>query len=105
MFAVIKTGGKQYKVSEGKKLKIEKIDAKEGSSFDFGSVLLIADEKSADINLGNPYLKGAKVTANVLSNLRAKKIDVIKYKNKIRYRKKTGHRQNLTEVQIDKITA
>jgi large subunit ribosomal protein L21 len=105
MFAVIKTGGKQYKVSEGKKLKIEKIDVKDGASFDFDSVLLIADEKSADISLGNPYLKGAKVSAKVLANSRAKKIDVIKYKNKIRYRKKTGHRQYFTEVQIDKITA
>ncbi len=103
MFAVIKTGGKQYKVSEGKKLKIEKISAKEGELFDFENVLLVADDKAKDISIGAPFIKGAKVSARVLSNFRSKKIDVIKYKSKVRYRKKRGHRQNLTEIQIEKI--
>jgi len=103
MFAVIKTGGKQYKVKEGDKLKVEKLEAEEGSIVDFDEVLLVSDENGEDLKIGAPRVEGAKVTAKVLEQGRAKKIDVIKYKRKIRYRKKYGHRQHFTEVQIEKI--
>ncbi|MBU2575526.1 50S ribosomal protein L21 [Patescibacteria group bacterium] len=105
MFAVIKTGGKQYKVKKGDKLKVEKLDAEKDKSIDFDEVLLVADEKGEDVKIGAPLVKGAKVSAKVLEQGRAKKIDVIKYKRKIRYKKKYGHRQLFTEVLIQAITA
>ena len=101
MFAVIKTGGKQYLVSPGEKLKIEKLDAQEGKNFVFDQVLLTDDGKKTEI--GTPYVKGAKVEAKVLSQGRAKKIIVFKYHSKARYRKKKGHRQPFTEIEIMKI--
>jgi len=104
MIAVIKTGGKQYKVKEGSKLKIEKLDVEKDTSIDFDEVLLIADEKGSDVKVGKPNVEGAKVKAKVLEQGRAKKIDVIKYKRKIRYRKKYGHRQPFTEILIEAIT-
>mgnify|MGYP003973011041 CR=1 FL=1 len=104
MIAVIKTGGKQYKVKEGAKLKVEKLDVEKDTSIDFDEVLLVSDEKGGDTKIGKPNIEGAKVTAKVLEQGRSKKIDVIKYKRKIRYRKKYGHRQPFTEVQIEKIT-
>lgn len=104
MIAVIKTGGKQYKVKQGDKIKVEKLDAKKDDSIDFGDVLLVADKDGKDVKVGAPIVSGAKVKAKVLRQDRAKKIDVIKYKRKVRYRKKTGHRQDFTEVQIEKIT-
>ena len=104
MIAVIKTGGKQYKVKEGAKLKVEKLDVEKDTSIDFDEVLLVSDEKGGDTKIGKPNIEGAKETAKVLEQGRSKKIDVIKYKRKIRYRKKYGHRQPFTEVQIEKIT-
>ncbi|MBI2640930.1 MAG: 50S ribosomal protein L21 [Candidatus Sungbacteria bacterium] len=101
MFAVIKTGGKQYLVSPGQKLKVEKLDAKEGGKIIFGEVLLVADDKKTEI--GTPLVKGAKVEAKVLRQGRDKKIIVFKYHAKTRYRKKKGHRQAFTEVEIMKI--
>lgn len=102
MFAVIKTGGKQYIVSPGEKLKIEKLDASEGKNFVFDEVLLVDDGKKTEI--GTPYVKDAKVEAKILSQGRAKKVIVFKYHSKTRYRKKKGHRQPYTEVMIEKIT-
>ena len=104
MIAVIKTGGKQYKVKEGSKLKIEKLEVEKDTSIDFDEVLLIADEKGTDVKVGKPNVEGAKVKAKVLEQGRSKKIDVIKYKRKIRYRKKYGHRQPFTEILIEAIT-
>ena len=101
MFAVIKTGGKQYLVSPGNKIKIEKLDVEEGKDVVFDQVLLLSKDK--DIKIGAPLVKGAKVKAKVLKQDKAKKIIVFKYKPKKRYQKKKGHRQPYTEVEILKI--
>lgn len=98
MFAVIETGGKQYKVSAGQKLKVEKLETKEGENFVFDKVLLTADGE--DVKIGTPYLEGAKVEAKVLRQARDKKKIVFKYHSKTRYKKKKGHRQCFTELEI-----
>lgn len=96
--AVIKTGGKQYLVSAGTKLKLEKLAPAKGDEVVFDQVLLIDD--GAKITLGKPVIAGAKVTAKHLKEGRHDKITVVKYKNKTRYRVKRGHRQPYTEVEI-----
>ena len=101
MFAVIRTGGKQYLVSPGDKIKIEKLDKEEGKEVSFTDVLLL--EKSNKLEIGNPKVKGAKVIGKILKQDKAKKIIILKYKPKSRYKKKTGHRQPFTEVEILKI--
>lgn len=103
MLAVIKTGGKQYVVEPGKKLKVEKIDKEEGSMIDFEEVLLIQDGDKTEI--GTPFLKGAKVTAKILLQGKAKKVIKFDYKPKKRYHVKKGHRQTFTEVEIAEIKA
>ncbi|MDP3953575.1 MAG: 50S ribosomal protein L21 [bacterium] len=102
MFAVIETGGKQYRVSPGDKVKIEKLEAEDGSAFIFDKVLLVQTDK--DTKVGTPYVNGAKVQAEILREGRAKKVVIFKYKPKKRYRKKQGHRQSFTEVEIKKIS-
>ncbi len=97
--AVIKTGGKQYKVAEGQKLNIEKLNLDAGSPVKFDTLMVAQDDK---IDLGKPSL-GEKVEAKILEQGRAKKISVIKYKSKTRYRKNVGHRQPFTKVEIVKI--
>ncbi|MEK7657798.1 MAG: 50S ribosomal protein L21 [Patescibacteria group bacterium] len=97
-FAIIQTGGKQYKVSSGQKLKIEKLSAKEGENFIFDKVLLIADGEN--IKIGAPYIEGAKIESKILKQGRAQKKIVFKYHSKTRFRKKKGHRQSFTEVEI-----
>lgn len=101
MFAVFKTGGKQYLVSPGDKIKIEKIDIEEGKETTFDQVLLL--EKGKSLKIGDPLVKGAKVKAKVLKQDKAKKIVVFKYKPKKRYQKKMGHRQPYTEIEILKL--
>lgn len=101
MLAVIKTGGKQYLVTPGKKIKIEKLEKKEGSEVSFNDVLLL--EKNKAIEIGTPTLKGVKVTGKILSQGKDKKVIVFKYKAKKRYQVKKGHRQPFTEVEIEKI--
>jgi len=103
MLAVIKTGGKQYLVAPGDKIKVEKIDKKEGAEVIFSDVLLL--EKSKKIEIGTPILKGIKVTGKVLSQGKDKKVIVFKYKAKKRYKVKKGHRQPFSEVEITKIIA
>jgi len=103
MLAVIKTGGKQYLVSPGQKIKIEKLNEKEGSEIVFNEVLLL--EKNKKIEVGSPLIKDAKVVGKVLRQGKGKKIIVFKYKPKTRYKVKKGHRQPFTEVEIIKITA
>ncbi len=98
MLAVIKTGGKQYLVQPGDKIKVEKLDKKEGEEFSFSDVLLV--EKSKKIEIGNPLVKDAKVEARVLKHGRGDKIIVFKYKPKKRYSRKIGHRQPYTEIEI-----
>ena len=98
MLAIIKTGGKQYLVKPGDKIKVEKIDKKEGEAFVFSDVLLV--EKNRKLEIGNPIVKDAKVEAKVLSHGRGDKIIVFKYKPKKRYSRKIGHRQLYTEIEI-----
>jgi len=100
MLAVIKTGGKQYVVSPGQKLKIEKIEKKEGEEVIFDQVLLRDYNKKVEI--GTPFVEGAKVLAKVLRQDRADKIVIFHYRPKTRYKKKAGHRQSFTEVEITK---
>lgn len=100
-FAVIETGGKQYKVLEGDKIRIEKLSANEGDNIFFDKVLLKVEGNS--VLIGNPYLKNTKVEATVLKQGREKKKIVFKYHSKTRYRKKKGHRQHYSLVQITKI--
>lgn len=104
MFAVIETGGKQYKVTTGTKLKVEKLPAEAGKSFVFDKVLLISGDKE-EITLGKPYVAGAKVEAEVVRNARERKKIVFRYHAKTRYRKKAGHRQQFTEVIVSKISS
>lgn len=101
MLAVIKTGGKQYLVSPGQRIKIEKIDKKEGSEVVFNEVLLL--EKGKHVEIGNPLVKGAKVIGKILSQGKNKKVIVFKYKAKTRYKVKRGHRQPFSEIEVSKI--
>jgi large subunit ribosomal protein L21 len=103
MLAVIKTGGKQYKVEPGKKIKIEKIEEQEGKEVTFNEVLLVDDGK--DLTIGEPLVKNAKVLAKVLKQDKHEKVVIYKYKPKKRYHVKKGHRQPFTEVEILKIEA
>ena len=103
MLAIIETGGKQYKAKKGDVLTIEKIDEKVGAEVIFNKVLLV--EKDKKIEIGKPHVKAAKVTAKVLEQGKGEKITVIKFKSKVRYRKKRGHRQLFTKVKIEKIEA
>ena len=99
MYAIIETGGKQFKVQEGETIFVEKIDAE--GSIKFDKVLAISDDKK--LKVGNPYVKGASVDATIVSQGKGKKIIVFKYKPKKGYRRKQGHRQPYTKVTIDKI--
>jgi len=99
--AVIETGAKQYKVSVGDKIKVEKLNAKAGEHIDFKNVLLVADENNAVI--GTPLVKGSKVAAEVLNQAKAPKVIIFKYKQKERQRVFKGHRQPYTEVKITEI--
>ena len=100
-FAVIKTGGKQYLVSPGDKIKVEKLNVEPGKEVIFDQVLLL--EKDKKIEIGTPFIQDAKVTAKALSQDRNKKVIIFKYKPKTRYKKKTGHRQPYTEIEIMKL--
>ncbi len=101
MLAVIKTGGKQYLVSPGDKIKIEKLDKKEGSDITFSDVLLL--DKNKKLELGTPKLTSAKVSAKVLTQGKGKKVIIFKFKRRKRYKVKKGHRQPFTEIEILKI--
>lgn len=103
MYAIILTGGKQYKVSEGDVIRIEKLGLAEGEDVTFENVLMISSENG--LNVGEPFLANASVSAKVAKNGRGKKIIVYKYKPKNTYHKKQGHRQPFTEVKIEKINA
>jgi len=103
-FAIIQTGGKQYKVREGNSLKVEKLDIEVGKPVVFDKVLLAYDEEKG-LELGKPFLEDAKVKGEVMEQGKGEKIIVFKYKPKKRYRKKTGHRQRYTLVKITRIGA
>lgn len=102
MLAVIKTGGKQYVVSPGQKIKVEKLIMEEGKEVVFDQVLLLAG-KDKKAELGFPFITGAKVAGKVLKQGKAKKVIAFKYKAKKREKSKKGHRQSFTEVEITKI--
>lgn len=104
MFAIIKTGGKQYTVEEGKWFLTEKIEAEEGAVVEFDA-LLVSDDEGKETKVGTPTVAGAKVTGKILEQGRSKKVSVIKYKPKVRYRRNVGHRQPFTKVMIEKISA
>ena len=101
MYAVIKTGGKQYRVSEGQKLRVEKLAGQVGEKVTLGEVLLIGGETP---KIGQPLVKGASVAAEITGQDRGKKIVVFKFRRRKNYRRKTGHRQQYTELKITGIT-
>ena len=103
MYAIIKTGGKQYRVAEGDVITVEKLAAEAGESVTFDEVLAVVDGK--DVKVGKPLVEGAKVTAKVEAQGKARKILVFKYKAKSNYRRRQGHRQPFTKVVIEKIEA
>ncbi|MFN2339966.1 MAG: 50S ribosomal protein L21 [Halanaerobium sp.] len=103
MYAIIKTGGKQYRVEEGQIIKIEKLSAEEGDNVEFDQVLALSDDNG--FTAGSPMVEGASVKGKVIEQGKNKKIVVFKYKPKIRYRKKTGHRQPYTKVLVEDINA
>ena len=103
MYAVIETGGKQYRVLEGDSIYIEKLTASEGDEVVFDKIVALG--KDDDFVAGAPYVDGAKVHAKIVKNGKAKKIMVFKYKSKKNYRRRQGHRQPYTKVQIDRIEA
>jgi large subunit ribosomal protein L21 len=101
MYAIVETGGKQYKVQPGDMLQVEKLAAEPGETVDLDRVLMVADDDA--VNVGTPLIDGAKVVAEVVDQGRGPKIIVFKYKAKVRYRRKTGHRQPLTTLRIREI--
>lgn len=102
MYAVFRTGGKQYRVSQGDKLRIERVSADVGDVVDFDQVLLVGN--GADVRIGSPLVPGGKVQGKVLAQGRAKKIEVVKFKRRKDYRRTKGHRQHYTEVEITSIS-
>ncbi|HEX2237895.1 MAG TPA: 50S ribosomal protein L21 [Gammaproteobacteria bacterium] len=98
MYAVIKTGGKQYRVAQGDVLRVEKLTADVGASVDFERVLMVAD--GDNISIGTPFIDGGKVTATIRSQGRGDKIKIIKFRRRKNYRRQMGHRQSYTEVEI-----
>ena len=98
MFAVIKTGGKQYRVSAGDKLRVETLAADEGASVSLDEVLMVGDGDK--ITVGDPLVGNASVSAQVLSHGRARKVDIVKFRRRKHYRRQMGHRQNFTELEI-----
>ncbi len=103
MYAVIQTGGKQYRLSAGDTVRVETLDAEEGASVEFDNILMVAD--GDNIQLGTPYVEGGKVVAKVKAHGRHKKIEIIKFNRRKHYDKRTGHRQNYTELEITDIQA
>ncbi|MCB2261752.1 MAG: 50S ribosomal protein L21 [Candidatus Thiosymbion ectosymbiont of Robbea hypermnestra] len=103
MYAVIQTGGKQYRVAEGDRLKVEKLVADTGANIELDKVLMVAD--GADVKVGKPYLDGGKVTAVVESHGRGKKVKIIKFRRRKHHLRRQGHRQWFTELKVTGIQA
>ena len=103
MYAVIKTGGKQYRVSEGDKLSVESLTTEAGAAIEFDQVLMVADD--GNVQIGAPYLDGGKVTATVVEHGRHKKVKILKFKRRKHHMKRMGHRQNYTKIEITGISA
>jgi len=103
MYAVISTGGKQYKLAQGDVCRVEKLDAEEGATVEIDKVLMIAD--GDDINIGTPFVDGGKVTATIKSHGRAKKVEIMKFRRRKHHQKRTGHRQYYTEIEVTGVSA
>jgi large subunit ribosomal protein L21 len=102
MYAVIKTGGKQYRVAQGDTLKVEKLEAGEGDSVEFDQVLMVGEGE--DVKIGTPYVEGSRVTATVKSHGRGDKVEIIKFRRRKHHMKRAGHRQDYTELEITGIS-
>lgn len=103
MIAIIKAGGKQYKIKENEILKVEKLESKVGDEISIADVFLVSDDSEKDVKVGAPVVEGAEVRAKVLEHGKAEKVSVIKFKNKVRYRRNVGHRQPFTKIQITSV--
>ena len=103
MYAVFKTGGKQYRAATGDVIKVEKIEAEKGSTVELDQVLMVGEGE--DVKIGAPYLEGGKVTATVVDQGRREKIKVVKFKRRKNHRKQMGHRQYFTQIEITGIDA
>lgn len=103
MYAVIATGGKQYRVEEGQVINLEKLDGDIGNAVNFDKILMIVDENK--VNVGKPYIEGAVVSAEVVEHGRAKKINILKFRRRKHHMKRQGHRQSFTQVKITSIGA
>lgn len=103
MYAVILSGGKQFRVAEGQKIKIDLLNSAPGETVEFKDILMIADGDS--VNIGAPLLKAGKVTASIVEHGRHKKVKIIKFRRRKHHMKQMGHRQYYTEVRIDNISA
>ncbi|MEK6608784.1 MAG: 50S ribosomal protein L21 [Myxococcota bacterium] len=104
MFAVVRTGGKQYRVTDGETLRVEKLPGEVGEKVELSDILLVAAGE-ADVRIGRPLVAGARVTAEIVEQGRARKVLIFKYKRRKRYRRKRGHRQSFTAIKITSITA
>ncbi|WP_234975792.1 50S ribosomal protein L21 [Thiothrix eikelboomii] len=103
MYAIIVTGGKQYRVAKGDTLLVEKLEVEEGANIDFENVLMVGEGES--VQIGTPYLAGSKVTATVKAQTRGEKVRIMKFRRRKHHQKCTGHRQYLTEIEITGISA
>lgn len=101
MYAIIETGGKQYKVAEGDIIRVEKLDVEDGAAYEFDKVMVLGGE--GEVTVGAPYVEGAKVSATVMGQGKDKKVIVYKYKSKKGFHKKKGHRQPFTQLKIEGI--
>lgn len=101
IYAIVESGGKQYRVAPGDVIEVDRLDAKEGGAIELDRVLLVAEGKK--VKVGTPVVEGARVTADVVNEFKDKKITVFKYKSKTRYRRKKGHRQIYTKIAIKEI--
>lgn len=101
MYAVFRTGGKQYRASQGDRLRVERLEAEVGDSVEFDEILLVGE--GADVTIGSPLVDGGKVAAKVTAQGRGKKIEVVKFKRRKNYKRQHGHRQHYTEVEITSI--
>jgi len=103
MYAVIKTGGKQYRVEEGQTIRVEKLDAEQGSSIDLDEVLMVAN--GDDIKIGAPFVENGKVSVDIVEHGRGEKVRIIKFNRRKHFRKQMGHRQSYTAIKITGISA
>ena len=105
MYAILQTGGKQYKVQPGDIIQVEKLEGVKGTSVEFSQVLMVVDDTTTTVTVGTPWVANARVMGEIQRQAKAKKLIIFKHRRRKGYRKKTGHRQRITEVKITSITA